>query len=481
MPITIDGVEYSDVEVKALEKAGVLQIGRKHDPASTTLTATPLHGPYPGNTSQFGIFSGAGVRPGRFSALMHPEDGLMDLVSIERSEYTNELLEIATGQTAGSGSNATGFCGNPPVAGQLKTCRQNFVWGDFYIKTQLNALPKIGELRNRADVPAQIFNAGPTAHPLIPDIMFNLSDTRDQLAVELYTVGNEANRSITKVGIQGDTTQASNATERGFISEFAGLDSQIKTGYTDSVTGVACAAADSDVLSFNASIGSTIGGGDGRNFVQAISDVIYSRKEAADKVGLEGVVWAITMRRDQFRAATEVYACSYATYRCTNTNAGQPQNQDAMQINALRLAMLNGQYLLVDGVEVPVVFSDGIPRETLANNTYKADMYLVPVSWSGMPLLRLQYFPMDNEYITKFRSLTSPDEVQVLNNGMYLVGKRSTPLCLEYHFAARWRLILETPFLAARIDDIWYTYQAKQNTAYPGESGYVNGGVTYRL
>lgn len=480
MPIVIDGVEYSDIELKALEKAGVLNIGRKHDPASTTLTATPLHGPFPGNANQFGIFSGAGVRPQRFSALAHPEDGLMDLVSIERSEYTNELLEIMTGQTDGSGSNATGFCGNPPVAGSLKTCRQSFVFGDFYIKTQLNALPKIGELRNRADVPAQILNAGPTGSPLIPDIMFQMTDTRDQLAVELYTLGNEVKRSITRVGVQGDDTVASASTERGFISEFDGLDIQIASGKTDSVSGIACPAADSQVLSFNALITGTIGGGDGRNIVQAISDMTFSAKELADKVGMSGVVWAWLMRRDQFRALTETYACNYATYRCTNTNAGQPQNQDAMTINALRLSMLQGQYLLVDGIEVPVVFSDGIPRETLANNQYKADMYLIPVSWNGMPLLKLQYFPMDNQYITRFRSLTDPDEVQVINNGMYLVGKRATPLCLEYHFAARWRLILETPFLAGRIDDVWYNYLARLNNPYSGESGYRDGGVTYR-
>lgn len=466
------------VVLKALKEAGVL--GFKHDPASTTLTATPLHGPFPGNANQYGIFSSPGVRPGRFSALQQPDHGLLDLCAINRSEYTNEILEIATGQTAGSGSNATGFCGNPPVAGQLKTCKQSFIWGDFYIKTQLNAIPKIGELRNRADVPGEIFNAGPNGNPLIPDIMYQMTDTRDQLAVELYTVGNEANRSITKVGIIGDTTLGSASTQRGFISEFKGLDGQIKTGYRDADNNALCAAADSDVLSFNASVSGTIGGGDGRNIVQALSDLVYSAKERADKVGLTGVVWAFVMRRDQFKAVADVYACSYATYRCVNTNAGQPQNQDALAINQLRLAMINGQYLLVDGVEVPVVFSEGIPRETLANNTYKADIYFVPVSWNGMPLLRLEYFPMDNQYATRFRTFAAVDELQVINNGMYLVGKRSTPFCLEYHFAARWRLILETPFLAARCDDVWYTYLAKLNTAYPNESGYVDGGVTYR-
>ena len=65
MLIKIAEKEYNETELAVLSKAGVLQIGQKNDPASTTLTATPLHGPFHGNANQFGIFSDGTVRPGR--------------------------------------------------------------------------------------------------------------------------------------------------------------------------------------------------------------------------------------------------------------------------------------------------------------------------------------------------------------------------------------------------------------------------------
>src|SRR5687767_7924249 len=113
MAVRIGDADYNEVELKALAKAGVLQIGRKHDPASTTATAGPLHGPFHGNENQYGAFSTPGVRPQRFSALQRPRS-FARLLRMTASEYFQERLEITTGVTAGSGSNATGFCGNPP-------------------------------------------------------------------------------------------------------------------------------------------------------------------------------------------------------------------------------------------------------------------------------------------------------------------------------------------------------------------------------
>jgi hypothetical protein len=41
------------------------------------------------------------------------------------------------------------------------------------------------------------------------------------------------------------------------------------------------------------------------------------------------------------------------------------------------------------------------------------------------------------------------------------------------------RLILEAPFLAGRLDDVWYTYLPKSRSAMPGASLYANGGLSY--
>src|SRR5262249_560201 len=128
---------------------GQKDYGYKNDPASTSLAGTTtLNGPFPGSSTQFGIFSAPGVRPERYSALARPRT-LARLLTPERNEYYQEILEIMTGATSGSGSNATGFCDDPPQPGQLKTCQQTYLFGKYYIKTTLNAVPEMGQLRNR--------------------------------------------------------------------------------------------------------------------------------------------------------------------------------------------------------------------------------------------------------------------------------------------------------------------------------------------
>lgn len=473
--LKIGDKEYTDKELATLAKAGVLNIGQKNDPASTTLPGAQLHGPL-GSGTGYGPLSGAGIRPEMYSAFQRPPS-LARALPIMRSEVASEMIEIMTGVTDEGGTNATGFCGDPPSPGALKICKQVYTFGDYYVKTDLNAAANVGLLKNRADVPRQFLNDGAEMHPLIPDEMFNpLTDTRSQLAYELWKIGVGVERSLSHVIIQGDTTLASTATEWGWISEFAGLDGQIKTGYTDAHTGNTCPAADSDVHSFNANIDGTDANSD--DIVTVISDQYYGIRHRADHVGMNGVQWALVMRQEAFYALTEVWACNYYTARCTaTTNAAQ--SQDATRIEMLRQEMIGGSYLLIDGVRVPVLFDEGIPQETLGDGYYKSDFYLVPLNWMGRPLTYLQYFPMDNQYSVEFTDGLGLSEVRRMNNGLWLVGKRDTGLCIEYHFQAKMRLILDTPFLAGRVDDVWYYYRAPSRNAIPGASLYVDGGTSY--
>lgn len=481
MLIKIANKEYSAEDLAVLAKYNLLNVGQKNDPASTTLTVPALQGPFQGDATQFGIFSAPGVRPQRFSALQYPRS-FLSLVKMAPSEYTADLLEIVTGQTAGSGNNATSFCTTAPLAGQLKTCQQIFKWGDFSMQTRLGSLMQTGQLRNRAEIPGDILNTGANENPFIPEIMFNIRDTRSQLALEMYNLGIEIGRQMELLAIRGVYTGNNSNVYRGFFTEFTGLDAQIKTGYTDlgSPGAPLCPAVDSAVISFNAAVNGTIGGGDGRNIVQAAHDLYYGLNDRAVAVGMSDTQFAFIMRKEQFRAIVEQWACQYATYRCVSTNAGQPLTNDVTNTNALRLELMRGQYLLIDGIQVPVVFTEGISNPAIANATYEADMYLVAVYWAGMPLLRMEYFNAANQWSREFGSYTDPQNTQVINNGMYLVGKHNTGTCMEYVVQARFRMIVETPFLCGRIDNVNYNYRAPSREAIPGTSLYDDGGSTYR-
>lgn len=477
--VMIDSIDYSESELATLAKAGLLGIGQKNNPAGSTANASPLHGPFQGaTTTQYGMYSLAGGRPGVFSALTRPNSWL-SIVSLERSEYATEILDTQTGQTADGATNATNFCGNPPEPGVLKTARQTYTWGSFYGKTRLNAPAQIGQLKDRGDISRNVLNSPAVNSPFIPDIMHRLTDTRSQLANELYTFGNALERSTEVVSIQG--TAAADNSRFGWFQEFKGLDGLVKTGHTDSVSGLVAPAMDSIVVSFNAAITSTAAGGDGRTFSEVLDDTFHALEDRARQVGMGGAVqYAIIMRQELFRKATEQQAKAYNFMRAAG---GQYNEINIMgdTVQSLRIAMQNGQFLLVNGLQIPVVFSEGLEFTALGSGNYKSDFFIVPISWGGVPLLRLQYFNMENEYTSEFINFMGNTNVKTLNNGMYLVGQRDLGLCLEFHFQARMRLILDTPWLAARIDDLSFSYlNIATRTALPGTSLYVNGGVSYR-
>lgn len=474
---TIGNKEYSDAELAVLAKAGLLQIGQKNDPASTTLTATPFQGQFHGSTSQFGVFSAPGSRPGRFSAVPRMPTVAAALPFI-RSDVLNERLEIMTGVTTGSGNNATGFCGNPPTSGQPTAMAIVSRFGELHIKTSLVDDTLVGLRRNRADIPGEVYNGAALDNPLLPQVpgIDVAGDTMDQLRAEMFQLGFTLERSAGRVHYSG-TAGTQNNTFVGVQTQWNGLDQLIKTGYTDADSGLLAPAADSIITNFNADIGGN--DSSGQSFVVAITNIYYALKQRASAVGMPGTTWAITMRPEQFRRATEVWACNYVTYQCAGTQYNEVMRMgDAVQ--SLRLEMMRGSYLLIDGEQVPVIIDEGISIITEAQNQFRNDVYFVPLNWAGRPLTYIQYADLGNQYAQAWADFAGTDS-RIINNGLYRVAKRSTGFCDELLFAARLRLIMETPFLAARLQNVRYTFLAQTRAADPAFTGrYAAGGATYR-
>jgi hypothetical protein len=479
--IQIAGKEYTREELYVLAKAGVLNVGQKNDPASTTLTPQSLHGPFQDNAAQLGLFAGVGIRPDRFSAMPRIDSMIQAIVSmggLSASQFTNERLDIVTGQTAGGSTNAASFCGNPPVVGNLKIMRRDFTWGSYYVKTNLNAIALLGQFNTRADVPGQIINMGAAGNPLIPDVMFQLPTSQSQLRLELFKIGVDLERTLEVVAQRG--TAGSDNSRTGWFAEFAGLESQVTTGITDAATGLAAAAADSTVVAYNADITGTNADGSGRNFYETLRDTVVGREIDARRVGMSGTTFAIVGRAELLHRLVEVVALQTSIFSGIGAGAGDPVTRDGEAIERRRLEMLNGGYVILDGRQYPLIPSEGQDLEGIANNTYRNDLFVVPMSWAGRPLTRMEYFPMNNASSAEFAQAFGSTDISTLNNGMFLVGKRDTGLCVEYHFQMRMRLILEVPFLAARIDNIEYSYFLNTRTSRPGESLYVDGGTSYR-
>ena len=63
-----DGSKVDSVELKELADViaqSLISVSQKNDPSSTTPNVQTLNGPFPGSSTQFGLFSQPGVRPDR--------------------------------------------------------------------------------------------------------------------------------------------------------------------------------------------------------------------------------------------------------------------------------------------------------------------------------------------------------------------------------------------------------------------------------
>jgi hypothetical protein len=476
--IKIGGKEYTLEEIQVLEKAGVLNVGAKHDTSSATPSAQALNGPFPGNNSQFGVFSGAGVRPGSFSTLARV-DSVLRFIPFFRSVNYNELIEIMTGVTEGSGSNATGSCATAPKAGDFKVMRQNSTFGIIHEGTKVDDITQAGMRRDYADIDRELYNLSMAENPLLPQVpgIDGQSVATSKLRASMFTLGVDIERNASRVFWSG-TAGTEDNTYRGIARQWAGIESLVKTGYTDSVTGVVAPAADSMVKSYNALITGTDSAS--RNFVTGLTDLVYSMIARAEALQMPGVQWALVMRRDLFREAAKQIAADLPTYTSAGTTAS-PMMRDAQAVQMSFVDMFNNGYLLIDGQQIRVIVDNSIPRETTANNRYKSDIFMLPLSGLGRPLLYAQYFDMGNAQAEELTNAFGIEgESRTANNGLYRVFKRVTKGCIEFDVFARLRVILEAPFLAGRLDDVWYDSYIQDRQPIPGFSYYANGGLTYR-
>jgi hypothetical protein len=476
MALNIGGKEFSEEQAQALFDLGLL--GQKHDTSSATPSATPPHGPWPGNNTQFGIFSTPGVRPGMFNATPRVRSIGQYIPFYETVNY-QELIDVATGVTVGTGTNQVSACVVGPKPGQLKNAQITSTFGIIHASTKIFDVTQAGMRRNRADVDREVYNQATFTNPWLPNVpgLDGAGAINTTLRAEMFTLGVMLERSVSQVhflGVQGTEDN----TYLGVARQWNGLDTLIKTGWTDAVSGSAVLALDASVSNFNAAIA---GGTDvfSRGLVANIVDTYYGQVDKMRQLGIEPV-YVLVMRPELFRAIAAVWACSYGTDRCYNATDAKPMIRSAEQVQRNYEEIMANMYLPLDGENIRVVVDDAIPRQTLGNNYYNSDVYGVMLSGNGIPTLYAEYFNMDNAEameIANFNGIADA-AMTTINNGMYRVFKRVTGGCVEFDVFARVRLITNAPFSHFRIDNLFYRADQKLTDPIPGFSGYYNGGRT---
>lgn len=478
----VDLSKLSAKEIRQLHEAGVLKdmiAGAKNDVGEGVPFMHPAYNTTPNQPNDGGIFTAPGVRPDMFSTLQQPI-GLSAYLVPEPSDIAEERVEILTGQTDASGTNPDSFCGDPVTPGNLKVCQQLYTFGKLHVGSKKLEISTTGFKANRAVQPRVILNRAMN-DPLLPDVLQDPNvDFMSEDAQALYELGTLVRRSISLVLADGNPATAAAAARPGWIKEINGTDQLIKTGHTDTISLDACPAADSIVATWGGDIAGSV---DGLSLVEYVTELVYGRTLLARQVGMEATTWAFRMNPDAWLSFTNNWACGYATTFCSSDAAGMPIGRTATDINNLRLEMLNGEFLWVNGRRYPVILDDAMPIDDGGGNYRKVDLEFIPLFWNGERLLKFEYLDTGNETQARIAGHFSP-ESYVLNNGMYRVYWERTKACAQMILDANLRMWHRAPFLAFKLQDLLYV--SNLNTVgfrhfAPGMTGHVNGGVVSRL
>lgn len=440
-------------------------------------------------TGPNGLFNTPGLEPGIPTTYVPPfgvESFLETAGHVRVSDYTNPVFGIITGQTASTGDEPTTPCDeNVPVAGNLKLCQQMWQFGEFTMKSQVIRIDNQGELINRGS-PINLnlindpFNEGVAQQitPMDPAAIFR--NTMAKLTLEL---ANDFKRRYAPLIWTGDP--ANTAGSSGGYLQYNGLQKIVNTGYRDVTTGIACPASDSLVKDLNNAIVQNNTIATVRMFVETYRDRLY----LSDLIQFGQVNYAWVMTYQMFLALTEIWPCAYYTYRCyaASPTGNTSVMLDAGQQVAMRDDMRANRYLLIDGQRVPVIIDNVITETNTGNGNFSSEAYLLPLSAPGKysdtngQLLYMEYFNYRGPFgMASTMNAIGPDNIYKVSADGRFIAMLMAPnsFCRQIQMRTRKRIVLRTPFLAARIQNVQYAVYQHERTPMPGTSFYANGGAT---
>lgn len=455
------------------------------DVPSRTPTTYYAHGPG-------GLFSSPALERPLFSAMVLPRQGVLARLPVRENRYASPLYGIITGVTASSGSEPTGPCDDPPVAGLLKLCTQSVYFGRQSRMSRVFELDRMGLLQDRGEH----LDLQWVGNPLSPSGTGAQAPTLPGFGGGNAAVNSEVGKALMEMAVAWSrdfaeevyTGNPSANTAGGGRKYYRGLDLLINTGYRDALTGVACAAADSIVRSAgNVNISTDVTGA--RTIFRTITDIFRQLQFNATSMGLAQVKWVIAMRPTLFYELTEVWPMVYATTRgLTLASSSTPIVSTAEYLNEQRDTMRGnlyeqtGQYLLIDGQRVEVVLDSAIAETNVGGGVYSSGMYFIPLTvLGGTVVTELEYLPYVGERsaMEAARAFGAEAFYQTTDNGRFLWHfKPPNNFCVQFLAKTEPRIVLRTPFLAARYTTIRYTPVSHERDWDPADTYFVNGGQT---
>lgn len=430
-----------------------------------TTAGAQLHGPG-------GVLATPGLNKQIVNAMIMPR-GLSGRLPVRKSVDTNEIFAILTGLTASTGTEPTAACADWPLAGQFKTCKQQHPFGQQGRMSQVLNVKYAGQIVNRGEFKDNTLFGQPDMGDNKTPGPINwgrvLQSEVEKKMGELYGA---YFRDYARYIMTGNP--ALTAGSAGFM-QYRGLDLLINTGKRDTVTGVACPAADSIVVDLN---GTSINASGGTVY-NVLANIMLNLELLAKRLSFD-VKWAIVMRQGAFWTLTNIWPCVYATTGCIS-GANIVHTGSLNEAVEMRDTMRSRPHLMIEGKEYEVIISDEVAEEIAAGGatgTYESDLYIVPLTANGEPTLFWEYFDMNAEAISAANKMAPGGFFETLSDGRFLLARQSpTHTCVQVEIIERPRLILMTPFLAARVLNLRYTYSMHERDPFTTDTYFVNGGL----
>ncbi len=423
-----------------------------------------------------GIFGVYGVERDVFSTRVRPT-GLLEVLPAYPSVYMTPLFEFITGFLADTGTEPDEPCESCVKAGLKKGCTQVAQFGRYCRETKELQFDRLMQRRDRSEpTDLRLLNTPFVGNNLTPGIS-NQNPFASETAQALLELGVSFENLLSKQVWVGNPANDSGT---GY-AEFPGLDILIGTGKVDALTNTACPSLDSDVKDFAYQ---DVCSGANPSIVETMAYLYRYCSKNARSMGMEPVDFRWAMREELFYELTSCWPCSYLSFRCTSLSNDVTGQIDAGDAVAMRDAMREGRYLIVDGKRIPVVLDDGIAEDTNTNNAnlaageFASDIYLLPFSVLGnFSTLYLEYLDFGQGASDQQLARLSND-IWWTDAGKFLWAKSILNWCYTLKALIRPRIILRTPHLAGRIQNVKYVPLQHTREPFPTDGYFVDGGVS---
>lgn len=462
------------------------EIGKAMASAMKATTATgSTHNLVHGPGSMFGQAQ-VGIEPEVISTMMHWR-GVADVLPTVGVRTRELLLPFITGVEPTSSTEPTTECANC-IAGETEACLQHYPLGKVCRQTQTMTPERIIERLNRGDIDLTLLNDQlGSDSPWHPGDSFASLGQQGLMQVAaawalMFELPPLFMAALSPMVYSGNPVNNSGDGYR----EFRGLQLLVNTGFRDAIANVTCPALDSDVKNANyKDVASTAA----TTVYQLVEMAHYYVRNNAEGQRLAPATWAVVMRPELWQVLSG-YVPQQAILN-TIANMTIPNNVtvnlDGQTIVNERNAMRNGKYIPLNGEMVPVIIDHGIPESNNANNAnlnpgeYASDIYILPLTYLGnRPAMRVEY--KDYRFISEVQATDdligglyswSPDGrfswTWVKDGPCFLIRANIEP-----------RIILRTPQLAARIQNVKYVPIQHLREPDPDGSYFYKGGVSTR-